>query len=67
MRRQLVDVLHQIAEGDTGPVVSALRLQRVPLDFVAERVDALAAALTALHPIEAGPVEYLGLKIFRKL
>jgi hypothetical protein len=49
---KLVDVMDEIAESDGGPVVGALGLEGVSLNFVAERVDRLTELLPVQHPVE---------------
>jgi hypothetical protein len=49
---KLVDVMDEIAESDGGPIVGALGLEWIPLDFVAERVDRLTELLPVQHPVE---------------
>ena len=57
MRWQLVAVPDQVAERHRAPVLGALRLERVPLHLVAERVDRLAARRPTLHPVHAGSAQ----------
>lgn len=67
VHRKFVDVLDEIAEGHGGAVVGALRFQRIPLDLVAKRMNALTDFLPLKHPVKtAAEREIAAYKIFFK-